>query len=108
VLIGGLVIICTGTKKIVIRPKGPSLTSLGVVGAVENPEITLLSGSTVLDSNDDWQSHTNVSNLSDSLKPTNDLEAVMSTEIAADAYTVIVKGVGGGTGVGIIEVFEVQ
>jgi hypothetical protein len=108
VLIGGLVITGTGTKKLVIRAKGPSLSSQGVDGALANPQMFLFSGADVIDSNDDWQSHERADDIPANLQPTSELESVISTNLSPGAYTVIVQGVDGGTGIGIVEVFEVE
>ncbi|MFT7686814.1 MAG: hypothetical protein ACI9FB_002162 [Candidatus Azotimanducaceae bacterium] len=53
VLIGGIVITGSDKKKLVIRAKGPSMIDLGVAGALADPEIILLSGASVMDSNND-------------------------------------------------------
>ncbi|MFT5134779.1 MAG: polyhydroxybutyrate depolymerase [Gammaproteobacteria bacterium] len=108
VLIAGLIVTGTGAGKVIIRAKGPSLTSLGVAGVLADPKITLLQGSTAIDSNDNWQDHAEVTNIPNNLKPDNDLEAAIYKELAPGAYTAIVEGVGGATGVGIVEVFAVQ
>jgi hypothetical protein len=108
VLIGGLVIAGTSNKTLVIRAKGPSLTALGVDGAILDPQLLLLSGSTLINSNDNWQDHDRVAEIPESLKPTEDREAVIYTDLAPGAYTAIVNGVDDSTGVGIIEVFEID
>ncbi|MFT7687940.1 MAG: hypothetical protein ACI9FB_003298 [Candidatus Azotimanducaceae bacterium] len=108
VLIGGIVITGTGKKTIVVRAKGPSLTAQSVAGALQDPTITLLSGSTVLDSNDNWQNHVLSLQLPDNLKPANQLESAIMIDLNPGAYTVIVTGAGNKTGVGIIEVFEIE
>jgi hypothetical protein len=108
VLIGGLVIAGSGTHKIVIRAKGPSLVEQGVSGALENPQMYLFSDALIIDSNDDWQSHVRAGDIPDDLKPNNELEATIYTELAPGAYTVIVEGVGQTSGIGIVEVFEVM
>ncbi|MFT6753486.1 MAG: hypothetical protein ACJA2O_003681, partial [Candidatus Azotimanducaceae bacterium] len=107
VMIGGLVISGDENMTLLIRAKGPSLTAQGVDGALVNPEIILLSGSDVIDSNTDWKLHDRFDEIPEELKPTDDLEAALITELAPGAYTAIVTGTGGTTGVGIVEVFEV-
>ena len=107
VMIGGLVISGDENKTLLIRAKGPSLTAQGVDGALANPEIILLSGQTVIDSNTDWKLHARFNEIPTELQPTDDLEAALITELAPGPYTAIVTGTGGTTGVGIVEVFEV-
>ena len=108
VLIAGLVIAGTGTQKVVIRAKGPSLTSLGVSGALLDPHVTLFLGGSVIDSNNNWQEHSDADKIPKNLIPTEDAEAVVYKELSAGAYTAIVTGIGGTTGVAIVEVFEVE
>jgi hypothetical protein len=67
------------------------------------------SDQTVIDSNDDWQSHANASQLSAAgFAPSNALESGIYTTLPPGAYTVIVEGVGGGTGVAVIGVYKAQ
>ncbi len=105
VLIGGFVISGTTPKTVLIRARGPSLTPFGVVGALANPMMSLYSGSTVLASNDDWGTAVNAADITATgLAPTNALESAILTTLPPGAYTVIVQGVGGTSGVGIVEV----
>lgn len=73
-----------------------------------DPQISLYSGSVIIDSNDNWQDHPGVNDIPEHLKPTCDLEATIYTELEPGAYTAIVSGVNGTTGMGIVEVIEVQ
>ncbi|XOV90693.1 MAG: S8 family serine peptidase [Pseudomonadota bacterium] len=108
VLIGGLVISGTEPKTVVIRARGPSLTDAGVSGALADPEMALFSGATVIDSNDDWQTHAGVNLIPEDLKPTAyPAEAVIATTLQPGAYTAIVGGKNGATGIGLVEIFEV-
>ncbi|XOV86948.1 MAG: C13 family peptidase [Pseudomonadota bacterium] len=109
VMIGGLVISGTEPKKVVIRAKGPSLAEQGVPGSLANPRLAIFSGATVIKTNDDWDSPDNVDKekIPVDLRPTNSLEATVYMELAPGPYTAIVDGSDGGTGVGIVEVFEV-
>jgi hypothetical protein len=108
VLIGGLIISGSTNKSVVITAKGPSLADFGVAGVVGNPQIQLFSGSTQIDFNDNWQDHVDSSRIPSNFRPTNGLEAAMYKELAPGPYTAIVTGVEGATGVGIVEVYEVE
>jgi len=107
VLIGGLFISGTKPKALVIRAKGPSLADVGVTDVLANPNMHLFSGSTLIDSNDNWGSHHRVDDIPIDLRPTDNLESVIYTLLEPGAYTVIVSGVDNGTGIGILEIFEV-
>ncbi|XOV87859.1 MAG: hypothetical protein ACFHX7_23370 [Pseudomonadota bacterium] len=108
VLIGGLVISGSETKKVVIRAKGPSLTEQGVTGVLANPQVAIFSGGTVIAENDNWADGLDQQFIPEDLKPTNSLDAAIYMELAPGAYTAIMSGVDNGVGVGIVEVFEIQ
>jgi hypothetical protein len=109
VLIGGLVIGGTTPKQVVIRARGPSLASQGVTGVLANPVLQLFSGQTVLATNDDWVTASNAAAIqATGFAPSNSVESAILTTLSPGAYTAIVTGLGGITGVGIIEAFEVD
>jgi len=106
VMIGGFIIQGEGAQTVLIRAAGPSLVNHGVTGVLANPTLQLYSGSTVIASNDDWQSATNAAAIqATGLAPASALESAILITLQPGAYTAIVSGVGGGTGVGIVEVF---
>ncbi|XOV89508.1 MAG: immunoglobulin-like domain-containing protein [Pseudomonadota bacterium] len=109
VLIGGLIITGTEPKTVVIRARGPSLADAGVSGALLDPEMVLFSGASPFDGNEHWESHAGVSLIPEDLKPTAyPNEAVIATTLAPGAYTAIVGGKNGTTGIGLVEIFEVD
>jgi photosystem II stability/assembly factor-like uncharacterized protein len=111
VMIGGFVISGSTSKTVVIRATGPSLANYGVAGALANPTLQLVRSSdqTVIASNDDWGSASNASTIQASgFAPSNPYESAIYIQLAPGAYTAIVSGVGGGTGVGLVEVYEVD
>jgi hypothetical protein len=106
-LIGGF-IITGGPKLVMIRAMGPSLAAFGVSPALANPALTLYAGSTQLAANDDWKTNANVADIiASGLAPSDDLEAVLLIRLEPGAYTTIVSGAGGTTGIGLVEVYEV-
>ena len=108
VLIGGLIIQGDSPKTVVIRAKGPSLADFGVAGVLANPQLQLFSGPTPIASNDNWQTDERVADLPVSLRPTNSSESVLVRTVQPGAYTAIVSGSGGTTGIGLVEVFELN
>jgi hypothetical protein len=108
VMIGGLIIQGDSPKTVVIRAKGPSLADFGVADVLANPQLQLFSGPTPIASNDDWQTDERVLDLPVSLRPTNNLESVLVRTLEPGPYTAIVSGVGGATGIGLVEVFELN
>jgi hypothetical protein len=110
VMIGGFIIQGSQAKTVVVRARGPSLQAAGISNFLADPTIQLVSGAgTVLDNNDDWQTHTNAGLVTSSgFAPSSNKESAIYVTLAPGAYTVIVSGVGGTSGVGIIEVFVVN
>ena len=109
VLIGGFIIGGNTPKTVVVRARGPSLAALGVANALANPSLRLISGGTILHENDDWQTMPNAAALQASgFAPSDALESAVMATLNPGPYTAIVSGSGGGTGIGIVEVFEVD
>lgn len=107
-MIAGFIIQGTTPKTVVVRGRGPSLGAAGVANPLANPMLTLYSGGNAIASNDNWRSHDEVGIQATGFPPGHDLEAAIRITLSPGAYTAIVAGVGGGTGVGLVEVFEVD
>ena len=110
VMIGGF-IIGGGDRfgKVLIRAIGPSLTAFGISNPLPNPMLELHDGSgTVIDSNDDWKSDNQAAIQATGIPPPNNFESAILTTLPAGNYTAIVKGVGNGTGIGLVEVYNVK
>ena len=110
-LIGGFVIGGSSAKTVVVRAKGPSLTAFGVANALANPVLQLVRSSdqATLASNDDWGSAANAGAIAASgFAPGHPLESAILIALAPGAYTALVSGAGGSTGVGMVEIFEVD
>jgi hypothetical protein len=110
-LIGGFVIQGSGPQPVAIVATGPSLANVGITNPLANPTITLVRSSDqkVLATNDDWRSDP-LSSLLQAVgfAPSNALESGLHVSLLPGAYTVIVQGVGGGTGVAVIGVYKVD
>jgi hypothetical protein len=109
-LIGGMIATGTADKRVVIRAIGPSLIPFGVPGALANPTLDLFQGSTSLFSNDDWQNSSQQAEIANSgLAPSNPAEAaIIWTLTPGQGYTAVVRGQNGTTGVGIVEVYDLD
>ncbi|MBK7660284.1 MAG: hypothetical protein IPJ28_14640, partial [Betaproteobacteria bacterium] len=109
VLIGGFIIGGSQAKTVVVRARGPSLTAAGVPGALQNPLLQLFAGATLIAANDNWQEAANQAVLAASgFAPSSPFESALLVTLTPGAYTAIVTGAGDTTGVGIVEVFEVD
>ena len=111
VMIGGFIIGGATPKKVLIRAVGPNLANYGVTGVLANPTLELhkSSDNSIIASNDDWGTSTNAAEITAStLAPVDSKEAAILATLNPGAYTAIVSGNGGGTGVGIVEVYELD
>lgn len=116
VLIGGFILLGTEPKKVLIRAIGPSLEALGVTGALADPTLELHDGTGALvGENDNWRT-TQIGGLvtgdqyleihATGIPPTNDAEAAIIATLEPGAYTAIVAGANGATGVGLAEIYD--
>ena len=106
-LISGF-IIRGGPKLVIIRALGPSLASR-VSPVLANPKLQLFSGSTLIAQNDDWQSASNVSDIrGTTIPPTNPNESAIVIRLEPGAYTAVVTGADNGTGIALVEVYELD
>jgi hypothetical protein len=111
VMIAGFIIGGSQAKTIAITVAGPSLVPFGIANALANPTLILVraSDNTIIDSNDDWQSGANSAQLlASGFAPNDPREPGLIDTLAPGAYTAIVSGAGGGTGIGLVGVFEVD
>ena len=106
-IIGGFIITGTQPKTVVVRGIGPSLA---VPGALADPVIEVHGSSgELLATNDSWMSDPNRQHVIDSgLAPSNELEPALWGILNPGAYTVILAGKNGGTGVGLVEVYDLD
>ena len=104
VLIGGFIVTGNAPKKLVLRAIGPSLT---VGGAMQDPVLELFSGDgTLLMTNDDWKSDREQEIRDTTVAPSNDREAAIVAAFEPGNYTAVLKGKGGGTGIGLVELYD--
>ncbi len=103
VLIGGFIITGTDPKKIIIRGIGPSLSGVGAV--LQNPTLELHQGSVTLAMNDDWKEN-QAQVQATTIPPTNDFESAIVITLNPGAYTAVLAGKNNGTGVGVVEVYD--
>jgi glucose/arabinose dehydrogenase len=102
----------TAPKKVILRGMGPSLQQSGVTGVLADPLLELHgSDGSLITSNNDWrqntaQAQTDITN--NQLAPASDLESAIVSTLQPGSYTAILKGQGNGTGVGLVEVYDVE
>ena len=95
-----------------MRGIGPSLTAFGVPNALADPTLELRDNNgTLIRSNNDWQDNAappgaDPALIATGLAPTNNLESAFLVTLPPGLYTALLAGVNGGTGVGVVEVYE--
>jgi glucose/arabinose dehydrogenase len=112
VLISGFINSGTAAKKVIVRALGPSLQQSGVTDALADPVLELHGGDgSLITSNNNWKENSALLQqdiTSNQLAPTNDLESVIVSTLQPGNYTAIVKGQNNGTGVSLVEVYDVD
>ncbi len=108
VLIGGF-IAGEGVADVIVRAIGPSLAVVGVAGALENPTLELYNiFGAIIASNDDWRDSQETEIAATGLQPSDDLESAILTTLPPGAYTAIVRGTNDTTGVGLVEIYNLN
>ncbi|MBE2216549.1 MAG: fibronectin type III domain-containing protein [Opitutaceae bacterium] len=118
VMITGFVI-ADGPMTLVLRTIGPGLTARGVTGAVADPSMELhgsLGGvDTILASNDDWSSSPDAAYTEQIRQQvgafslgSGSKDAACVVTLPAGSYTLISRGSGSTTGLGLVEVYVVR
>lgn len=109
VMIGGFIIEGNGPQTVIVRARGPSLAQFGITNSLANPMLQVVRSSdqATLATNDDWATGPDAAQINAAgFAPANALESAVLLTLAPGAYTAIVTGANGGTGVGIMEVFR--
>ena len=131
VMIGGLIIEGSAPATVLIRARGRSMSGAPffVPGTLANPFLQFFSGQDVIAQNDNWQDPPSCNGFvcgtaaqiaatgldpcqpnpgQPTSPPSCTLESAILITLPPGAYTAIVSGVGGGTGVGLVEAFEMD
>jgi len=109
VSIGGFIIPGSVAKNVIVRAIGPSLADSGVLGALADPTLELRDSSgTLLQANDNWKDTQEQAIRDTTLAPTNDLESAIVAPLQPGAYTAVVSGKNNTTGIGVVEVYDLQ
>ena len=112
VAIGGFMLTGNSPKKVAIRGIGPSLQAAGFMGsALSDPTLELRdSDNSLIATNDNWRD--NAVSAADleavGLAPTSDFESAIVATLPPGAYTAIMSGKNGSTGMGLVEVYDLD
>ena len=108
----GFVIAGTTPKRVLIRAVGPTLRTFGVTDAIADPQLEVYRGSTIVEQNDNWGGGEVYSGIFSRVgafgfADPESRDAVLFTVLEPGAYTVVVSGANGTSGVGLVELYEV-
>lgn len=114
ILIAGFVIRGSTAKTVLIRGLGPALVPFGVSDALVDPKLQLrvVGSSTNFAENDDWGGDPQIATTANSVGAfplTNGAgkDAALLITLPPGSYSALVSGANNGTGVGMVEVYEV-
>jgi hypothetical protein len=108
--IGGFIIQGSDFKRVIVRAIGPSLRVNGnpVPGTLQDPVLELHDDSGGVLTNDNWRSTQESDIQQTGLAPSDDRESAILTTLRRGAYTAIIRGANGSTGVGLVEIYDLQ
>jgi uncharacterized delta-60 repeat protein len=109
VLIGGFIITGNGARRVLLRGIGPSLRAGNdpLTGRLANPTMELrdAAGNTMV-ANDDWRALQQAEIVATGIPPQDDRESAIVATLQPGAYTAIVSGKDGATGIGLVEIYD--
>ncbi len=108
VVIGGFIISGPSSKRVLIRGIGPSLRAYGLDAVLEDPILELHDGSgKLIATNDDWTTQAEEVEAI-GIPPSIATESAIVATLAPGAYTTILAGKNGTTGIGVVEIYDVD
>ena len=111
-MIGGLITSGgNGSTQVIVRGLGPTLGQppYNVPNVLADPKLTLVnSNGNIVGGNNNWKDTQQTAIQATGLAPPNDLEAAIVVTVAAGNYTAILEGNGGGTGIGLVEIYKLR
>ena len=118
VLIGGFVVQGSLPKTVLVRAAGPALAGFGVAGALTDPRLSVYRAGALVAENDHWWAQPQEGRAAEIAATaarlgafpfaSGSLDAAALLTLPAGAYTAVIEGTGGGTGVALAEAYEVS
>jgi hypothetical protein len=87
---------------------GPSLAGVGVSNFLADPTLELHEPSGTVLTNNNWKDSQQTEIAATGLAPTNDSEAAILALLGPSSYTAILSGANGTTGIGLVEVYDLD
>ena len=107
--IGGFIVTGYGPKKVIVRAIGPSLADFGLAGALADPTLELhAADDSVINSNDNWKDTQAAEIEATGLMPASNLESAIVASLDPGAYTAVLQGKDGTTGIGLVEAYDLD
>ena len=105
--ITGFVLSGNGTKSMLVRAIGPTLTAFNISGPLADPQVSVVSGTT-LASNDNWLAAdaSTMTGIGAFALPAGSKDAALVASIGAGNFGVPVTARDGGSGVALLEVYD--
>jgi hypothetical protein len=109
VMIGGFIVGGGQPTTTVVRAIGPSLQNFAVSEALMDPTLELHDGNgALLAQNDDWRLSQQQQLIETGLAPNDNRESALVLALQPGPYTAIVRGKDGQTGVGLVEIYNLD
>ncbi len=106
VMIGGVILVGPGSRRVIVRAIGPSLP---LPGKLADPTLQVADqNGVILAANDNWRTAQEAEIIATAVAPTNDLESAIVATLPAAPHTAIVRGQGGTTGVALVEAYALS
>jgi hypothetical protein len=107
VAIAGFIVTGSDPKRVIIRAMGPSLRGAGISNALQDPTLELHSSSgSLIASNDNWKDTQQAEIQASGLAPADDRESAIVRTLSPGAYTAILRGKSGASGIALIEGYD--
>ncbi len=122
-LIGGFIVTGNPPKRVLVRASGPALAAYGLSGVLADPRLAVYGGPTLLARNDNWETPVTVNTAQVAATsaeiaaaatqvgafalPAGSKEATVILTLAPGSYTAQISGVANGSGVALIEIYEI-
>ena len=109
VMIAGFILSSTAPTALIVRALGPSLAPQGVTDALLDPALEIYDGNgTLLSSNDNWRTDQEAEIIATTVPPTDDREAAIVATLPPGAYSAVIQGANGASGVALFEVYALN
>lgn len=109
VLIAGTILQGSAAQRVIIRAIGPELAAEGVGAPLTDPVLELYDAEgNLLVANDNWRTDQEQEIIATELAPQDDRSAAIVTDLLPTAYTAVVRGKAGTSGIGIVEIYALD